>query len=351
MEISKILIRADSSRLIGSGHVRRMSVLSEELRLQNFKTALLTNSETKFTFPKFKDHFDDVLFGETEEEIHSAIKDRSAYRSVDAVFFDHYKLSSREHQKYRSYSKLLIGIDDLANRLLDWDMIFDSNYNRTHADYKNFIKNSATCFFGASFQIVHPVFSKFASIPKKKPHAKNVERIFVSLGGTDPRGYLVPLIKFLTREYDGIKLDVVVGSAAENFLEIQQLSTTLTERVNLFPDASNVAELMHSADFAIGAGGTMTWERNILSLPTLILIIADNQLQVGEFMRDSNSAMVLDARKSLPEVEIKHSLDYVFGNPAVLQYIAANASNLSNTDGASNIAQCIAQRVSSADKW
>jgi UDP-2,4-diacetamido-2,4,6-trideoxy-beta-L-altropyranose hydrolase len=38
-----------------------------------------------------------------------------------------------------------------------------------------------------------------------------------------------------------------------------------------------MAELMAQADLAIGAGGTMAWERCWMLLPSLVTVIADNQ--------------------------------------------------------------------------
>ena len=38
---------------------------------------------------------------------------------------------------------------------------------------------------------------------------------------------------------------------------------------------------MNQADLAIGAGGTVTWERCFLGLPALVIAIAENQVEIN----------------------------------------------------------------------
>lgn len=41
-----------------------------------------------------------------------------------------------------------------------------------------------------------------------------------------------------------------------------------------------MADLMQKADLSIGAGGSTTWERCYLGLPSLCIITADNQREI-----------------------------------------------------------------------
>ena len=43
---------------------------------------------------------------------------------------------------------------------------------------------------------------------------------------------------------------------------------------------ANMAELIYEADLAFAAGGTSTWERCCLGLPTFLVKIADNQEKI-----------------------------------------------------------------------
>ena len=52
-----------------------------------------------------------------------------------------------------------------------------------------------------------------------------------------------------------------------------------------------MAELMNAADLMLGAGGTTTWERCYLGLPSLVTAIADNQVQI---CKDCHVAGLID---------------------------------------------------------
>ena len=43
-------------------------------------------------------------------------------------------------------------------------------------------------------------------------------------------------------------------------------------------------ELMACADLSLGAGGTTTWERMFMGLPSIVAALADNQLETCEWL-------------------------------------------------------------------
>jgi spore coat polysaccharide biosynthesis predicted glycosyltransferase SpsG len=169
--------------------------------------------------------------------------------------------------------------------------------------------------------------------------------VFISLGGTDPFNLTRPI---LAASYDALpncQIDVVSGSMSPHFADLKTYIETLGARVCLHADAQNVARLMCDADLAIGAGGTMTWERNALGLPSVVLVIADNQRQVGDAMRAADAAIVIDAREEYSETDLKTALEHVSANPDTLGRLSRNARKLGGANGAENIAKCLDRKI------
>lgn len=52
-----------------------------------------------------------------------------------------------------------------------------------------------------------------------------------------------------------------------------------------------MAELMANSDVAIGAAGATTWERCCLGVPSLIILLADNQKETIEVLVESAIAL------------------------------------------------------------
>ena len=51
---------------------------------------------------------------------------------------------------------------------------------------------------------------------------------------------------------------------------------------------STLAGLISRADIAIGAGGTTTWERSCLKLPSMVISVAENQLKISKALGHAN---------------------------------------------------------------
>ena len=62
-----------------------------------------------------------------------------------------------------------------------------------------------------------------------------------------------------------------------------------------------MAELMTSCDIAVGAGGSTTWERCSLGVPTITAILAENQKDMAFKLRDSGATIVLPVNNNFED--------------------------------------------------
>ena len=67
-------------------------------------------------------------------------------------------------------------------------------------------------------------------------------------------------------------------------------------------NVTDMAQRMLSADLAIGALGTTAWERSCLGLPTLGVVLADNQLAGAQSLSQSGAVLLLPTDGSMGEV-------------------------------------------------
>jgi spore coat polysaccharide biosynthesis predicted glycosyltransferase SpsG len=61
---------------------------------------------------------------------------------------------------------------------------------------------------------------------------------------------------------------------------------------------SDMAQLMADSDLAIGAAGATSWERCCMGLPTIMLVLADNQRKVAQGLKQSGGAKVINLGQS-----------------------------------------------------
>ncbi len=73
-----------------------------------------------------------------------------------------------------------------------------------------------------------------------------------------------------------VALDVVMGDEAPSRREVEALAAQ-DPRVVVHIDAQNTASLTADADLGVGAGGSSVFERAVVGLPSLTIVVADNQ--------------------------------------------------------------------------
>ena len=95
------------------------------------------------------------------------------------------------------------------------------------------------------------------------------------------------------------------------------------ETLDIRPRVDNMAELMAAADLAIGAGGTTSWERCCMGLPSLVCIMADNQRDVAESLEAAGAISVWESRS-----ELKEKLDMYEGDHALHRSAIAAAADV-----------------------
>ncbi|MCY0856218.1 glycosyltransferase [Cupriavidus sp. D39] len=104
-----------------------------------------------------------------------------------------------------------------------------------------------------------------------------VRRILLFMGGMDQDNATSTALRGLRDiAKAGVAIDVVLGAGAPHRDQVRALCEN-TPNARLHVQVDNMAELMASADLAIGACGSATWERCFLGLPTIAIVLADNQ--------------------------------------------------------------------------
>jgi len=76
---------------------------------------------------------------------------------------------------------------------------------------------------------------------------------------------------------------------------VRELAAQMPWPTEVVVNVSDMAQRMADSDLAIGAAGTTSWERCCLGLPTLMVVLADNQQDGAQALEAAHAARLIGA--------------------------------------------------------
>ncbi|WP_025647162.1 MULTISPECIES: UDP-2,4-diacetamido-2,4,6-trideoxy-beta-L-altropyranose hydrolase [unclassified Psychrobacter] len=314
-----VVFRCDASILIGTGHVMRCLTLADELARQGAKCYFICREHegnlidliTKKGYKVYK--LDAIPLnnsnkGEAESTLfHSewlgTSQAEDAKQTIDIVsdiepkwlIVDHYALNDYWEQKFRPHCDSILVIDDLADRKHDCDVLLDQTFGRNRQDYQGLVRDHCKVLCGTTYALLRPEFSKWRQYSLERRKNNTLEHILVNLGGVDKDNLTSKMLDTLkqTPLSDSCKITVVMGSTSPWIEAVKKKAEQLPWPTEVKTGVSNMAELMANSDLAIGAAGSTSWERCCLGLPTLMLVLAENQLLIAKNLEDAGAVSLV----------------------------------------------------------
>ena len=293
-----LFVRVDAGIEIGDGHFLRCLTLANRLKNKNNQIIFISNKLPKHFVEKIKRSNFKIykINGYThiqEEKLGKKIKKQlinndlvetkkiiEKYKnSTNWLIIDHYGIDYFWEKNVRKNIEKIIVIDDLANRKHTCDILIDHNfYKNMKKRYTKLIPNHCKQFIGPKFTLLRPEFYNARKNLKRK---KQFKRILISFGGSDPSNETKKALLAIDDLDEKYTVDVIVGTSNPNKKEIMKLCSKIS-LCNFYEQVENISKYMKKADLAIGAGGTSTWERCCLGLPTIVTSLSKDQEKINE---------------------------------------------------------------------
>ena len=232
----------------------------------------------------------------------------------DWLIVDHYALDARwETALMPRYRKLMV-IDDLADRPHRCDLLLDQTFGRDAKDYAPWTPESCTLLCGSQYSLLRPEFANLRDFSLKRRETPQFEHLLITMGGVDKDNATGQILKALRNAElpANCHIIVVMGNTAPWLEDVRQLASQMPWPTTVKVGISDMAKLMAESDLAIGAAGATSWERCCLGLPTIMLVVADNQQKIAQSLEHANAVHVLHDSQ-----EITKRLPYLLNKLAV----------------------------------
>lgn len=337
-----VFIRADASTRIGTGHIMRCLTFADELKIKGVNVNFICCNDTGNLIGLIKKKgytlYDLPADVDLDLDIEICLEVlKSQPVKADWLIVDNYSLDSRFETRMRPYAEHIMVIDDMADRSHDCDLLLDQNLcTDIETRYDRLVSSCCRKLIGPRYALLRPEFSDFREGGIERN--SSVKRILIFMGGSDPTNQTYKALKAVQLlELPEIALDVVVGDSNPHKEEIKRVCSALP-RAAFHCQVDNMAQLMVKADLAIGASGATSWERCCLGLPTIVLILSDNQRNIAEKLEEKAAVTNLGWYKDVKEYHIRDAIKELIDDFDKRKNMGLRGMEIVNAEGRKRVA-------------
>jgi UDP-2,4-diacetamido-2,4,6-trideoxy-beta-L-altropyranose hydrolase len=346
--MTTILIRCDASLSIGSGHVVRCRTLARELRRRGASAIFLCRRQPGDLIALLEQEFPvlalpDLPLAATQTPEGQPLQSRELYaawlgctqecdamhclqalfqagiRSASWLVVDHYGLDSVWETQLLAElpgapAPRLLVIDDLADRPHKSDLLLDQNFfgAATESRYAGLVPEHCPQLLGPHYALLGPEYAQLH--PLMLPRTE-LRRVLVFFGGVDPSNLTARALEALVApELSHVAVDVVLGLQSPHRQSVSEL-VNRRPHTTLHAPMPSLAGLISRADLAIGAGGSTTWERACLGLPSLVVSFGKDQQAIAKALAQSGHLQFLGTAADVGAIQIRYALKAIHKQP------------------------------------
>ena len=366
----QVLFRVDSGLQIGSGHVARCLTLADAITQEGgiaqfvcrehpghlgnwissrgFRLHLLPIPDQVSTTIKHptlqRPNYQDWLGASARTDAQQT-RQAVAECQFDWLVTDHYGIDATWERAMIDRCSRILAIDDLANRDHVADLLVDQNVHaKPSTRYASRLPSQCEQLLGPKYAILRPEFAQFRE-RSAASDSKAPKRLMLFMGGMDEHNVTTGVLRSLAElpcriEYE---VHVILGGSNPHREIVDQACESLRDQwdcpVHLHVQVSQMAELMASMDLAIAAGGTNTWERCCLGIPTGIISVAENQTAVARHLDSMGVAKFLGVDHDSDDSSWRDPLKDFLSDTTLHRSMATASSKLVDGQGVTRIAQ------------
>lgn len=351
-----LLIRADASAAIGSGHVMRCLALAQAWRRSGGRAVFAAAEcppglEARLGREGFDLRRAPLARGGADDAIWTA----ETARELGAawVVADGYEFGAGWLRAVADAGPRILLIDDCGRDDVSAATLVLNQNAGARAGWYPRKPDGRALLLGPKFALVR---EEFLALPAgERTCGASVRKVLVTLGGGDPDNATGRVLEALA-DLDGVEFTVVVGGSNPHRAAIEAAAARMRSPARMVVDAANMPELMAEADFAVAAAGSTTWELAYMGIPAVLVVIADNQRGIAAALAEAGAAVNLGDFRSFVPADLAAAVAALRDNPALAAEQARRGRALVDGYGASRVAAALGAPLrvtllSDADSW
>lgn len=343
----QLLIRADASPQIGTGHVMRCLALAQAWLLAGGAVTFLMGTAAPALELRLQQEGIEIVHlpvpSGTKDDADQTINN-AHLREVSWIVIDGYHFGSDYQRAIKKAGYRLLVIDDYSHAEYYWaDLVLNQNIYASEALYPH-REDYTQLLLGTKYVLLRKEFWPWRGWQRQiSPVAY---KVLVTMGGSDPGNMTSTVIHTLQKmAIPDLEAIAIIGGNNPYHQVLTKLAQAGATKIELRQNVTNMPELMAWADMAVTAGGSTCWELAFMGLPSLAVSVEGNQVAILRALNTSGIVFNLGRQNSLSAEDLKISIEHTLGSEKIRRSMLESSRKLVDGYGSSRTAKALLSKA------
>ena len=292
MRIGTLVIRADATVAMGSGHIMRCLALAQVWKDSGGQVVFASSELPPAIVRRVRDEGMEIEnFGPTSlQEDAMALAALARQKRASTVIVDGYQFDSAYQKSLKASGLQVVWVDD-TGRCGPYcaDVVLNQNAYAHEGMYID-LEPGTKLLLGPRYVWLRKEFVPWQNWSREI--AVVPRRLLVLMGGSDSDNFSSQVIRATqSADLGALEITVVIGGSNPHRGSLGALQSRSSGNIQLLVDVNDIAELMAEADLAISAAGHTCYELAFLQVPMILISLAENQVPAAAAMASAHAAI------------------------------------------------------------
>jgi len=165
------------------------------------------------------------------------------------------------------------------------------------------------------------------------------------MGGSDPQGMTIKVMKALEMLKEDFKVVVVLGAGFQHKAELDNLLSGCKHHFDLQEDVTNMAELMSQSDLALVSFGVTAYELAAMGVPAVHLCLTEDHAEAASAFAKAGVAINIGVFNEMSEAKLARKIQGLLLNRTMSLNIIHQTRKLHLGRGTESIATIIISQL------
>ncbi|MCK6581040.1 MAG: UDP-2,4-diacetamido-2,4,6-trideoxy-beta-L-altropyranose hydrolase [Anaerolineae bacterium] len=307
-----LVIRADASASIGTGHVLRCLALAQAWRDRGGSVTFFTHTAIPASMEqRLRDEGMQVVrheFAPGSTEDGAVLCTLAEKNSV--VVVDGYVFGADYQRQIKNAGLPLLFLDDnghVDHYHADW--VLNQNVHAQESLYTN--REAYTrLLLGTRYVLLRREFWRWRGW---KRHTTTSNHLLITMGGSDSDNVTYKAIRAIRdlQLQTSMTVTAVIGNGNPHLNMLRTYVHAHRLPVEFLFGVTDMPALMAKSDMALSAGGSTLWELALLQVPTIAVVTADNQKDGVETLEAAQAVVSLGWHESVEQETIARQIEHL----------------------------------------